>query len=455
MTIESKSKQTLSISKQLVSYQIKPQAKVTILGTDRTAFICAVTLALKQNTSEIVIVDQSYNQQMKICFEDLACAFQLCRISRSVKLIYTSDISHASRSDVIIITGAQKTNNPLLSLKQKAKEFIDASHGNPSIIVRLLMINPNAVFLIVRSSIDYSWRTQKKNDCLFLCLGVSPYDYNSLVVKSLAGKYCHAGQICGLGLNDYNHRLRYIISELLNISTKYITGFTLETTNTLIQPYWSSITINGQCIISNETINLKTYKSSTDALAISKAKKIVTQNFIKKNNMSRSSSRSTSNRIREWLHVNDRLQSIRKSRRKIPHISNNALNIIESKRNLFPTIQDKLVKDLNGWHCLQILYNHPCEYTLGMNLSQITRAIMSNSQEIFILSTYIQSINEMEMKNMNLFTSMPVLIGRYGIHSILNFKSHIELYKNMQKILERNRIFRDMINHAVTKKTMI
>ncbi len=79
-------------------------------------------------------------------------------------------------------------------------------------------------------------------------LGVQPYDYNSLVVKSLAGNRCHAGQICGLGSNLYSYRLRYAISELFDIPSKHITGFTLGNTTTLIEPYWPSITINGQSI---------------------------------------------------------------------------------------------------------------------------------------------------------------------------------------------------------------
>ncbi len=61
-----------------------------------------------------------------------------------------------------------------------------------------------------------------------------PYDYNSLVVK-----------VCRLGSNIYNHRLRYAVNDLFNISSTNIIGFTLENTTTLIEPYWPSITMNG------------------------------------------------------------------------------------------------------------------------------------------------------------------------------------------------------------------
>jgi hypothetical protein len=71
-TIESKEKVTLSISKRLAPHQTKPQAKVTILGTDRTTFTCAITMALRRHVSEIVIFDQSYNRQMKMCFHDVS-----------------------------------------------------------------------------------------------------------------------------------------------------------------------------------------------------------------------------------------------------------------------------------------------------------------------------------------------------------------------------------------------
>jgi malate/lactate dehydrogenase len=127
------------------------------------------------------------------------------------------------------------------SLKQKAEEFIDRLHSNPSIIQHLLIINPNAVFLIVRSCIHQL----NRSFCIFLFAGAPPCDYNSLVVKSLAGNRCHAGQVCGLGSNIYSHRLRYAISDLFDIPSTNITGFTLENTNQSIEPYWPSITING------------------------------------------------------------------------------------------------------------------------------------------------------------------------------------------------------------------
>ncbi|CAF2428375.1 unnamed protein product [Rotaria sp. Silwood2] len=233
--IDSNVQRTLLISKQLTPYPTKPQSKVTILGTDRTTFICALTMALRRHVNEIVVFDQCYNRQMKMFFYDLACAFQLCPISRSVNLIYTSDIAYTYRSDVVLIT--EMHNNKInieqhdetLSLKQKAQELINSLNGNPSIVLRLLMTSPNAVFLIVRSC-------------------VSPYDYNALVVKSLAGNHCHAGQVCGLSSDIYNHRLRYAISELLDIPSKNITGFTLENPDKSIEPYWPSITINGQSL---------------------------------------------------------------------------------------------------------------------------------------------------------------------------------------------------------------
>lgn len=64
----------------------------------------------------------------------------------------------------------------------------------------------------------------------------------------MTGNRCHAGQICGLGSNIYSHRLRHSISELFDIPSKHITGFTLGNTSKLTEPYWSSITINGQSI---------------------------------------------------------------------------------------------------------------------------------------------------------------------------------------------------------------
>ncbi|CAF3761967.1 unnamed protein product [Rotaria magnacalcarata] len=274
---------------------------------------------------------------------------------------------------------------------------------------------------------------------------VYPYDYNSLVVKSLGSNHFHAGQVCGLSSNIYNHRLRYAIGKLLDIPSKNITGFTLKNLHESIEPYWPSITIKGQCIkltngesskiqenfsepsMSNNALQEKFQTTSSSSIKrdekIKKHKHLVntsshlnmkkfrkkTPNHEKKiapddSKQHQSIShfnRDISNRILQWHYSNTFLQSI-KTNRKISKtrekhhqtlessVSNNATNTIESQRKFSQLIQDEVIKHLNGWHCLQILYHRPYEYTLGMNLCEITRSIMSNSQEMLILSAYIQ-----------------------------------------------------------------
>lgn len=58
--------------------------------------------------------------------------------------------------------------------------------------------------------------------------------------------------MCGLSSNIYNDRLRYAISELFDISSSNITGFTLKDTKKSIETVWSSISINGQNLIYEE-----------------------------------------------------------------------------------------------------------------------------------------------------------------------------------------------------------
>jgi hypothetical protein len=72
ITTDLKEKLSFPMSKQLTSYRTKPQAKVTILGTDRATFACAVTMALRRYVSEIVIYDPSFNRQMKVYFHDVS-----------------------------------------------------------------------------------------------------------------------------------------------------------------------------------------------------------------------------------------------------------------------------------------------------------------------------------------------------------------------------------------------
>jgi hypothetical protein len=45
------------------------------------------------------------------------------------------------------------------------------------------------------------------------------------------------------------------MSELLDLPSKHITGFILENTTKSIEPYWPSITINGQSIKFNQDDN--------------------------------------------------------------------------------------------------------------------------------------------------------------------------------------------------------
>ncbi|CAF3441939.1 unnamed protein product [Rotaria sp. Silwood1] len=179
----------------------------------------------------------------------------------------------------------------------------------------------------------------------------------------------------------------------------------------------------------------------------------------------------TSVRIQQWVRSSTFLQSIKTNHKiikQVKHyqqiessISNNSSNIIESQQNRFQPIQDQIIKHLNGWHCLQILYHRSCYYTLGMNLCQVIRSFMSNSQEMLILSIYIepflkqQFTNKIESENTNLFASIPTLIRRYGIHAILNFKSQVELYNHVQRTLEENRIFRDIMNYPLQKTLLV
>lgn len=152
-------------------------------------------------------------------------------------------------------------------------------------------------------------------------------------------------------------------------------------------------------------------RSSTSALSNANIKKIVKPNFKQQKMTSHRMKKSvsienTSVRIQQWLHSGTLFQSINTRHRLVKHrektkqgVSNNAVNITESQVSLRQTLGDQLIKQLNGWHCLQILYHHPCHYTLGMSLSQISRAIMSNSQEIFILSTQIQPFLKRQSTN--------------------------------------------------------
>jgi hypothetical protein len=138
----------------------------------------------------------------------------------------------------------------------------------------------------------------------------------------------------------------------------------------------------------------------TDALPGANINKNIKQKFDQKNVSLSHMNKKTSARIQQWLQSINNTHGITKQiqyRHKENHgISNNAVNITESQLN--PS-QDQLIEHLNGWHCLQLLYHHPSDYTLGMNLSQVIRSIMSNSQEILLLSTCMQPFLKQQSTN--------------------------------------------------------
>jgi hypothetical protein len=125
------------------------------------------------------------------------------------------------------------------------------------------------------------------------------------------------------------------------------------------------------------------------------------------------SKKDVSIRIQQWLRSikNNReiIKPIKYRQKTESGVSNNATSVPELQTRLVQPTQAQLRKHLNGWHCLQILYHRACDYTLGMSLSQVTRSIMSNSEEILILSTSIQPFLQRQsthqVMNQNIITN--------------------------------------------------
>ena len=102
----------------------------------------------------------------------------------------------------------------------------------------------------------------------------------------------------------------------------------------------------------------------------------------------------TSRRIQRWLcfDENDRemTQRMKSNSKKESAISNNATRMTEVKElNISKSIQNQLIRHLNGWSCLQQLYRRSYDYITAINLSKVVRSILSNSQQILILSIWI------------------------------------------------------------------
>lgn len=139
------------------------------------------------------------------------------------------------------------------------------------------------------------------------------------------------------------------------------------------------------------------------------------------------------------------------------------------------SIDHHLRQQLNDWFCLQTLYNHRHFCTLSMSLSNIARAVLSNSHGIFTLSAYIRpflqrqpssqvnaapllplpDICQADLERGNAFVSLPALVNRYGIAAVLNLSSSIELDEHMQSAMKQSDLLRRLLNYPPTKAVII
>ena len=71
------------------------------------------------------------------------------------------------------------------------------------------------------------------------------------------------------------------------------------------------------------------------------------------------------------------------------------------------TLQQRLIKHLTTWYCSQFVYHRIYDYTMGMSLMRASRAFLSHSEDMLVLSTEINSSSDQ-------FARVPVLVRRYG-----------------------------------------
>jgi hypothetical protein len=70
------------------------------------------------------------------------------------------------------------------------------------------------------------------------------------------------------------------------------------------------------------------------------------------------------------------------------------------------------------WYCSQWVYHRTFDYTTGMSLARTSRAFLSHSEEMLVLSTEMSASLQQQPSN-HQFARVPVFVRRYGIHARL------------------------------------
>ncbi|CAF1387929.1 unnamed protein product, partial [Didymodactylos carnosus] len=499
-------------SKKLNSNKFNIHSKCTIIGTDRTTYATVCYLAIQNFVSQVIIYDPT-----TICstyLNDLLCAFNICKQTRNIHISISSDIQKTSDSNIIIISHTKEYENDKtkFSFKDGSTEIFE--RFKQSIIIdSIVKMSPNAVFLI----------------------SAYPTDYNCLLIKSLGN--LKSWRVCGTGTSLHCQRLKYILSQLLDINSKNLTGFCLGNDLEQWNPYWPSITLNGlsisqemRTVENNKTIeqNINMNQSSNDTTQ-RRQKKISTKENVsslsnkklqlqtRKTPTHTYLDKKTSLRIQEWLRLSsskttikymkeskskneNSFYSIKKfvktSRKKQLHSKSNDLIIntlflvdkndnktifqndnmkmqqkekhqlimFDHETSFYPTIKNLICDHLQKWHCLLNVCKSQCSYLRAITLSNILHSVASNSDTIHILSTnvekYIQhkdngKINLINLETNDLFVSIPSIIRRYGIYTLLNFKSQMIMKEQVNKFIERNAHYCSIMNYPQQKIQLI
>ena len=60
----------------------------------------------------------------------------------------------------------------------------------------------------------------------------------------------------------------------------------------------------------------------------------------------------------------------------------------------------------------------------------------------------------MPCEDHSVFTTTPVLVGRYGVHGIMKFKSQGDLHRHLQAAVRQNDLFRAAMDYPTKRNRM-
>ncbi|VDP01102.1 unnamed protein product [Soboliphyme baturini] len=192
----------------------KPHSKISIIGVGQVGMACAFSILTSQIASEIALVDVD-EQKLKGEMMDLQQGMAFTRSAVNIRA--DKDYAVTSGSKICIITAGvrQRSDESRLSLVHRNVEIFS------NIIPKLVHYSPDTILLIISNPVDI-------------------LTYVSWKISGLP-----AERVIGSGTNLDSARLRFMMSQELNIAPSSCHGWIIGEHGDSSVAVWSGINVAG------------------------------------------------------------------------------------------------------------------------------------------------------------------------------------------------------------------